>query len=105
MAKVTSLDVKIGTAIAILVVIWLLMPVLAGMFKLGEPEGPKIYPAKMHAALYRMGYGAAGHGTAHSSLTSFMYERPWFYGMNAKPIPQAKAEELLDSTKKFFHAE
>lgn len=93
-----------GSTIAIIIFIWLAMPVIAGMFKIGEPAGPKIYPREMHKSLYKMGNNAAGNDELDFSFyKEWIYERPWFYGMKRTTIPQSKAEETWDSTKKWLH--
>ena len=84
-----------GTIFAV-VGIWLTLPVIAGMFQIGEPAGPKIYPAPLHHSLYNLGATAAGHGKAHQSLTSFFYERPWFYGMKKRTIIEVETEAAWD---------
>jgi len=94
MAKKKNLDVVIGSTVVGLLMLWLALPVIAGLCKIGEPEGPKIYPQGMHVALYGLGHRAAGRGEPHASVTSWIYARPWFYFMDPKPIPQEKAEAV-----------
>ena len=104
MAEKKGGKIKIYTIAATLLILYLTVPVIAGMLKIGDMEGPRVYPAKLHEALYKMGYGAAGHGTAPTPvIDNMLYERPLFYGMKRKLIPQTKAEELLDKTKHWLH--
>jgi hypothetical protein len=92
-----------GSAVAVLIFIWLALPIIAGAFKIGESDGPKIYPKKLHIAFYGIGHSAAGHGeTEDSYFKALIYERPWFYGMKRKLIPQAKAEDVIDGTKEWI---
>jgi hypothetical protein len=94
--KKKNSDILIGSIIVSLLMVWLALPVIAGLFKVGEPGGPKIYPEKLHITLYGLGYRAAGHGEPHSSISAWIYTRPWFYFMKPKPIPQEKAEAVTD---------
>ena len=96
-------DAMIGSTIVGLIMLWLSLPVIAGLFKIGEPNGPKIYPVRLHTALYGLGYRAAGHGEPHSSINSWFYVRPWFYGMRPKAVPQEEAEAVRDWIRKQCH--
>ena len=94
--KKKDANIMIGSTVVGLIMLWLILPVIAGLFNIGEPDGPKIYPANMHSALYGLGHRAAGRGEPHSSMTGWFYTRPWFYGMDPKPVPQDKAEAVRD---------
>ena len=94
--KKKNSNIIVGSTVVGLIMLWLALPVIAGLFKIGEPDGPKIYPAGMHIALFGLGHRAAGRGEARSSITGWLYTRPCFYGMDPKPVPQDKAEALGD---------
>ena len=94
--KKRNSNVMTGSIVVGLIMLWLIMPVIAGLFYIGEPDGPKIYPADMHTALYGLGYRAAGRGEPHASITAWIYTRPWFYGMNSTPVPQEKTEAVRE---------
>jgi len=101
--KKNKIPLITGSIVVIIILIWLALPVIAGMCKLGEPDGPKIYPAELHNSLYGLGHSAAGKGKPQASFfKSWLYERPWFYGMETRPIPQAQAEEMMKGTKSWF---
>ena len=84
-----------------IILTWIALPLFAGLFAVGEPDGPKIYPVKMHEYFYRIGYAAAGRGTARKSLSSYFYERPWFYFLHTRSIPKAEGERVINSTKEW----
>ena len=93
-----------GSGVVIIILIWLAMPVIAGMFKIGDPDGPKIYPREIHQSLFKMGHTAAGHGNPSPSFyKEWLYERPWFYGMERKVITQSNAEEAWKNTKEWIN--
>jgi len=92
--KKKNLDVSIGSSLVGLLMLWLALPVIAGFFKIGEPEGPKIYPKSLHINLYGLGHRAAGYGEPQASITAWLYARPWFYFVKPKPIPQEKVEAV-----------
>ena len=94
--KKKNSNVMVGSTVVGLIMLWLALPVIAGLFHVGEPAGPRIYPSGLHVALYGLGYRAAGHGEPHSSMNSWFYTRPWFYGMQPKPVPQDQAEAVRD---------
>ena len=96
-------DVMVGSTVVGLIMLWLALPVIAGLFNIGAPDGPRIYPAGMHSSLFGLGYRAAGRGEPHSSMTSWLYTRPWFYGMDPKPIPQDKAEAVKEWLEEKCH--
>ncbi len=98
-SKKNKSNMMVGSTVVGLIMLWLILPVIAGLFKIGEPDGPRIYPASMHRAIYSLGHRAAGRGEAHSSLSSTFYTRPWFYGMTPKPLAQEKGEQF----KKWFN--
>lgn len=64
-----------------LFVLYAIMPFIAGYFAIGRLMGPKIYFAKYHVFLYRMGYSVSHEDTARYDLR---FERPLFYGFSEK---------------------
>ena len=62
-----------------LLLIYLLLPALAGLGDLGEECGPKIYLRSHHNFLYGMAYDLSHDDTSRCGCV--FYERPWFYGL------------------------
>jgi hypothetical protein len=72
---------KVSTLLALIVVLYLLFPTVAGLFALGDRDGPKIYPSSYHTILYLISYEMVRNEKPRQSL---LFERPWFYGFPRK---------------------
>ena len=101
--KSKNIKIRVISLAIIIILIWAVLPIIAGACKLGEPDGPKIYPIEMHKTFYGVGYSAFGHGTPRKSFKSYFYTRPWFYFMKTTPIPKAEAENMINSVKQWVH--
>jgi len=64
------------------IVLYALLPVIAGALRVGDIEGPIVYSENFHRGMYSIGFGIAGHGEARSSLTPLLHHRPYFYGLD-----------------------
>lgn len=62
-------------------ILYLLFPMVAGLFAIGDRDGPKIYPKGYHATLYMVSYEAVRN---EKPRENFLYERPWCYGFPRK---------------------
>jgi hypothetical protein len=58
-----------------------LFPFVAGLFAIGDRDGPKIYPSSYHTILYMISYEMVRDEKPRQSP---FFERPWFYGFPRK---------------------
>ncbi len=65
-------------AFVLLLNIYLLMPVMAALYELGDARGPKIYPRSYHERVYTWGRNLTDSGW--SPPREYGRDRPWFYG-------------------------
>lgn len=78
--------------------LYLLFPIIAGLFSIGERGGPKIYFESYHSILYGISYELTHEDKARASL---YYERPIFYGFTGKKTKYYyEMEQLLNEAKK-----
>lgn len=75
--------------------LYALFPCVAGALKLGEQQGPAIYPQPYHMLMFRIGYSYAGHGKPRVSRDIMFYHRPPFYGIRPSLISQSEANAFL----------
>ena len=71
--------VKIILSIAIALVLYLAGPLIAGLFGIGERDGPRIYPSQYHSALYISAYEEVRGEKPRLNIDQDL-ERPLFYG-------------------------
>lgn len=65
----------------IILIIYLAMPIVAGVYEIGNRSGPILYPSDVHAELYLIGWEAAGN--EGKPREPFGHPpRPWFYGLD-----------------------
>lgn len=62
-------------------ILYLIFPVVAGVFAIGDRDGPKIYPEYYHAQMYMISYEAVRD---EKPRQNFLFERPLFYGFPRK---------------------
>ena len=80
----------------ILGVLYLVSPVVAGMFGIGERWGPRIYPVGLHSGLYSVGWEMVSWHDAikpRLPIGARPEDRPWFYGMYSRNSDPAVMEE------------
>ena len=65
-------------------VLYLAGPIIAGLFAIGERDGPIIYPSEYHTAFYIASYEALRHEKPLLSIDNHNFELPLFYGF---PLP------------------
>ena len=83
---------KASKLLALIGVLYLLFPFVAGLFAIGDRDGPRIYPSSYHTVLYMVSYEMVRDEKPRQSP---FFERPWFYGFprkrreikNDHPIP------------------
>jgi hypothetical protein len=66
---------KISKLLALAVFLYLLFPIVAGLFAIGDRDGPRIYPSSYHTILYIDSYEMVRNEKPRQSL---LFERPWF---------------------------
>lgn len=81
---------KTGKVLAILVSLYLLFPLVAGVLAIGDRDGPKIYPIAYHTMLYMIAYEDVHHEKPRQTP---WLERPWFYGFPRRPRTNASSVE------------
>ena len=64
--------------------VYLLLPVLAGVFRWSDKRGPKIYPELLHEAGFYLGMKLSGGNAFFATVGR---QRPWFYVMKTEPEP------------------
>ena len=72
---------KVLKLVTLVVVLYLVFPLIAGLLALGDRDGPRIYPEAYHTVLYMISYEAMRNEKPRQSLE---FERPWFYGFPRK---------------------
>lgn len=72
---------KASKLLALIGVFYLLFPFVAGLFAIGDRDGPKIYPSSYHTILYMVSYEMVRDEKPRQSP---FLERPWFYGFPRK---------------------
>ena len=82
------------------VVLYLLGPVVASVFEIGDRRGPRIYPAAFHTRVYMLVWEFTPHQAKKPRLSFLPVSRPWFYGLPQHrldsplrtPLPAASVE-------------
>ena len=72
---------KASKLIALIGLLYLLFPSVAGLFAIGDRDGPKIYPSSYHTILYMVSYEIVRDEKPRQNP---FLERPWFYGFPRK---------------------
>jgi hypothetical protein len=76
--------------LAIAAVFYFELPILAGVFAIGDREGPRIYSSSYHSLLYMTGYELVRDEKPRLGVDeSSKFERPLFYGL---PRPHRKVD-------------
>jgi hypothetical protein len=68
---------KIAKLFGSVVLLYLIFPFIAGVFAIGDRDGPKIYPLSYHHLLYMISYESVWHEKPRQNVE---LDRPWFYG-------------------------
>ena len=68
------------------IALYLIMPIVAGIFEIGNRWGPKIYPIWLHETLYMIAWEMSSHEGGKPRIGVWYREeyRPWFYGMYSR---------------------
>lgn len=61
--------------------LYVLFPIAAGLLRIGDRDGPRIYFEAHHEILYCIGYAMTHDDTPRETI---VYERPFFYGLPRK---------------------
>jgi hypothetical protein len=72
---------KLILPIAAALILYLAGPLIAGLFGVGERDGPRIYPREYHTALYMTTYEMMRNEKPRLSIEAGETERPLFYGL------------------------
>jgi hypothetical protein len=71
--------IKLILTIVTASILYLAGPLIAGLFGIGDREGPRIYPSAYHCALYMIAYEEVRDEKPRLSIEQD-FERPLFYG-------------------------
>ena len=75
---------KLNILVATVLILYLGGPLIAGLFGLGDRDGPRIYPSRYHTVLYKITYSMTHDDKPRIGWDSNESERPLFYGF-ARP--------------------
>ena len=78
--------------LAVVVVLYVVFPFIAGLFAIGDRDGPKIYPRAYHANLYIISYEIVRKEKPRSNIE---LERPWFYGLTRHRIQASDRNNVI----------
>lgn len=67
-------------SVVIAFILYLGAPLIAGLFAIGDRDGPRIYSSEYHTELYIIGYEAVRHEKPRLRFENNL-ERPLFYGL------------------------
>jgi len=70
--------------LAMVLVLYMVFPFIAGLFAIGDRDGPKIYPRSYHAIVYMTTYEMV---RSEKPRRDIELERPWFYGLPRRRTP------------------
>ena len=74
---------KASRLLSLIGVLYLLFPFVAGLFAIGDRDGPRIYSSSYHTMLYMISYEMVRDEKPRQNP---FLERPWFYGFTRKPV-------------------
>ena len=71
------------TGVGVLVIMYLVLPFVMGMYGVGDRRGPKVYPRWYHQELFKLGWEAGNHSEKKPRIPidGWKTVRPWFYGL------------------------
>lgn len=92
---------RIVSVIALLIVIYAMLPLLAGAFEIGDKWGPKVYPVGYHSAMYVTGWEMTEHreeGKPRMHPNATLDMRPGFYwcGPSASEVVKLRGLYLIN---------
>lgn len=70
-------------------------PFIAGVFAVGDREGPRLYSQDFHTRIYDFAYEARTGQKPESSLRNVLYDRPLFYGQPRPPKSMRQRYSIL----------
>ena len=74
--------IRTAKLLGLIVILYLVFPAIAGVFAIGDREGPKIYPLFYHQHLYMISYESVWQEKPRQNPD---FDRPWFYGFPRPP--------------------
>ena len=72
---------KVILSIVPVFVLYFTGPLTAGLFGIGDREGPRIYLVEYHTELYKITYQMSHDEKARMAIDAGETERPLFYGL------------------------
>jgi|UniRef100_UPI0037850B5D hypothetical protein len=89
-----------STLVACLLIAYVSAPYLAGIYQIGEREGPVIYPEGYHSFVFQMGHESFHHEKSRQSLDVWMYKRPFFYGLPRRLKSEQERLEFIEMVRR-----
>ena len=86
---------RITISAIIAVGLYAIAPIFAGIWKIGDKQGPVIYLEAYHAPLYIIAHEIRYNIKPRESMVWSLYNRPYFYGFSRRPKVQVKREEII----------
>lgn len=71
---------KLILSIVSALILYLAGPLIAGLFGIGDREGPRIYAKEYHSQLYMISYEMVRNEKPRVSIETSALQRPIFYG-------------------------
>ena len=71
---------KLNLSVVTTFILYLMGPIYAGLFGIGDREGPRIYSREYHSVLYMISYEMVRDEKPRLSIDASETERPIFYG-------------------------
>lgn len=88
---------RFACSLFIVIGLYACMPVIAGMFRLGQPRGPVIYRDRYHRLLYDVGSHLVHGRGVRSTWREVFYSRAPFYGWPETLLPRPERLKLVES--------
>jgi hypothetical protein len=87
-------------AVAGLAAIYVAGPIIAGATRIGDREGPVLYPEEFHTSLYIIAHESAFQEKPRQRRDYWMYRRPLFYGMSRRLKPAAERQAYIEMARR-----
>lgn len=80
---------KTAKVLMLVAVLYAVFPFIAGLFVIGDRDGPRIYLRSYHTLLYMISYEMLRDEKPRQNIE---FERPWFYGLPRHRIQASEQE-------------
>ena len=94
MKKKKRIIIAISIATCLLI-LYAILPFMAGFLKVGDRDGPVIYNEEYHTVLYILGHEVRCGIKPRESMVWQLYNRPYFYFCSRRPKSKKERESFL----------